>query len=61
MPDWYVEICPYPLIEGEASKLGPFDTERIAERVQRGVNINLDHERYYTVVSSVTSKDRGSE
>jgi hypothetical protein len=51
---WWVEICPYPdVANGQVKTLGPFKTEREADRAERGVNINLNHHDYYTMVSSV--------
>lgn len=41
----YVEIVDY---DGRVEKrMGPFDARK-ADRVERGVNINLDHSRYFT-------------
>lgn len=34
------------------SELGPYDSERTAERADDGVNRNLDHSRFYTMVRS---------
>jgi hypothetical protein len=46
MNDWYVEI-----VETETGKvekrMGPM-SERKAEKVEDGANINLDHENYHT-------------
>jgi hypothetical protein len=30
------------------------ESERIAERIERGVNINLNHDEYYTELEEVT-------
>ena len=32
----------------QAVKVMRYDTERLAEKAERGVEVNLDHERYYT-------------
>ena len=46
--NYYIEIRS---AKGELVKrLGPYPTERAAERAERGVNINLNHGEYYTVV-----------
>lgn len=45
MSDWLVEIVSHA--EGEVVKrMGPMTMQK-AERVERGAEINLDHERYY--------------
>lgn len=31
-------------------ELGPYASERLADRADNGVNINLDQERFYTLV-----------
>lgn len=31
----------------------PVSNERIAERLERGVNINLNHDKYYTEIIEV--------
>lgn len=47
-PVWYVEIVSF---EGEvATRMGPFASERSAERCESGAMRNLNHERYYTRV-----------
>jgi hypothetical protein len=33
-----------------AHKIGPMASERAAEKVDRGANINLNHDEYYTVI-----------
>lgn len=44
--DYYVEIVQHE--DGDTlERRGPF-TERRAEKVDNGLNINLDHERFYT-------------
>lgn len=44
---WWVELVESP---GDVvvKRLGPFPSERMAEKCERGVNINLNHERFYT-------------
>ena len=43
----YVEVVSYET--GEVVKtLGPYASERLAEKAQDGVDANLDHENYYT-------------
>lgn len=52
---YYVEIR---LISGETvTRLGPYPTERAAERAERGVNINLNHSGYYAVVVEESSDE----
>ncbi len=43
---YYVEIVAYKN-DRVAKRMGPF-SERKAERVDGGANINLDHENFYT-------------
>lgn len=49
MIDWYVEIRPYTEDEKDPGfrRMGPF-SERLADKVDDGVNINLNHGKYYT-------------
>ena len=42
-------------------ELGPFYSERMAERADNGVNINLNHEEYYTITVEKPSKSQDSE
>jgi hypothetical protein len=46
---FYVEIRPYTEDESDPGfrRMGPM-SERKAEKVDRGVNINLNHKDYYT-------------
>ena len=50
---WYVEIWSYG-VDRETGKpeerKGPFASERQADRVDGGMNINLNHEKFYTLV-----------
>lgn len=48
MNNWYVEIVDIET-EEVVNRMGPF-SERKAEKVEDGANINLNHERYYTRV-----------
>jgi hypothetical protein len=44
---YYVEIVDYET--GEVVKrFGPVPTERQADRVEGGIEINLNHEKYFT-------------
>jgi hypothetical protein len=43
---FYVEIIAYD-DDATIKRIGPM-TERKADQVEDGVNINLDHDRYYT-------------
>lgn len=45
--DWYVDVVRAATGEIEKS-LGPYGSERTAERAEDGLNRNIDHERYYT-------------
>lgn len=45
---WKVEVVAYE--NDEVVKTIPCDDERSAERVERGVEINMDHERFFTRV-----------
>lgn len=52
MPNnWYVEIRPYSddRADGGFRRMGPM-SERQADKVDRGANINLNHEKYYTAI-----------
>lgn len=50
---WFVEIWAHTT-DRETGKpeerKGPFASERQADRVDGGMNINLDHEKFYTLV-----------
>ncbi len=48
--DYYVEVVKFGSDE-IVRKLGPF-TERKAEKVDIGLNINLNHEEFYTRFAS---------
>lgn len=43
---YVVQVVSYET--GEIVKETPCDNERAAARLERGLNINLDHERFYT-------------
>lgn len=49
---YFVEIRHHSDDENDPGfrRMGPFSNEREAFRVQRGANINLNHDRYYTAV-----------
>ena len=49
MPDTY-KIKVISATTGEVVKTFETVTERAAERVDRGLNINMDHSDYYTVI-----------
>lgn len=44
--DYYVEVVEYGT-DKVVKQLGPM-SERKADRVDDGLNINLDHDKYYT-------------
>ena len=44
---FFVEIVKYDKQETVVKRMGPL-SERQAEKVDRGANINLNHEDYYT-------------
>jgi len=54
MTEYYVEIRRYA--EGDevddttVKRMGPYVTERQAEKIDRGANINLNHQDYYTEI-----------
>ena len=51
--EWFVEIRDYVTADPTVVKsFGPYPTERAAERMEDAVNINLNHERFYTVVTN---------
>lgn len=46
---WSVDVIAYD--DGAVVKtLGPFATQRAADRADDGLNRNLDHAAYYTVI-----------
>lgn len=45
---WKVEIVSYDT--GEVVKTMDAESERQADRIDRGVNINLNHEKFFTRV-----------
>lgn len=45
--EFYVEIVDMDTDE-VVEKLGPYTNERLAEKVENGVNINLNHEKFFT-------------
>lgn len=45
---YFVEIVKYGDLEEVVKKMGPIATERQADKIDSGVNINLNHEDYYT-------------
>lgn len=46
---YYIKIVSYE--SGETVKeIGPYASERSADRGEAGVNVNLDHERFYTEI-----------
>lgn len=50
---WWVEIAPIRKGGGgEVRRMGPFASERTAERCESGVMINMDHGRFYTRIAS---------
>lgn len=44
---YYVEIVKYGEPEEVVKRMGPF-SEREADKIDRGANINLNHKEYYT-------------
>ena len=59
MQGYYVEIIKYGESEETVEKIGPM-SERKAERVDSGVNINLNHEEYYTIITSDSTIEDGN-
>ena len=49
---YFVEIVEYETDE-VALRLGPEINERQAERLERGMNINLNHDRFFTRIDEV--------
>ena len=48
MNNYYVQVLSYTL-DDPVEEMGPF-FEVKAEKVDRGLNINLDHTQYYTII-----------
>lgn len=46
---WYVEVVEFDT-EAVVKAIGPVGSEREAERVERGVLINMNTEKYFTRV-----------
>ena len=49
MYEYYVDIMRFENDGELVERMGPF-TEKKAEKVDGGVNINLNHEEYYTLI-----------
>lgn len=51
--EWYVEVCIKTAPFGEdVSERIKYKNESAAEKVERGVNINLNHKQYFTRIVS---------
>ena len=48
---YYLSIISYEP-DAAVRVLGPIEGERKADRVEAGVNINLNHDQYYSVIES---------
>ncbi len=46
-PELFVEVVESATDE-VVKRLGPFASEHLAEKADRGANINLNHDRFYT-------------
>ncbi len=57
MAEYYVDIIQYDTDE-VVETLGPYASERQADRADSGVNINLDHERFYTQIRKEGDRDQ---
>ncbi len=44
---YFVEIKHY-ITKAVVKRLGPFRCERKAEKIEKGISINMDHFNYYT-------------
>ena len=49
---YWVEVVEYETDE-VVSRVGPEISERQAERLERGMNINLNHDRFFTRIDEV--------
>lgn len=49
MSSHYVDIIDHETSETIKS-LGPYDSNRTAEKADRGLNYQIDHSRYYTQI-----------
>lgn len=56
---WQVEVRRYG-DDGVEKVFGPYPRERNAERVEGGLNINLNHEAFYTVIVPLTARPGSS-
>ena len=54
----YVDVIAFKG-EERIRRMGPFTSERAADRVDRGVNINLDHDLYFTRIDSIYVSEAG--
>lgn len=52
MSKWNVEIRRWK-DRGVEKTLGPYDRWRSADRVDDGLNVNLNHDEFYTVIMPV--------
>lgn len=59
---YYIEIVEYPtkeLADDEEfqieRRLGPYSSERLADRADNGINRQLDHERFFTRIVETQS------
>lgn len=48
------EVRVIEYLSEEVVKRIPCDSERKADKVDSGLNINLDHDRFYTVIDEVS-------
>lgn len=55
---YYVQVKDY-LNDSIVAEYGGYRTERLAEKADKGININIDTDNYYTVI--VTDKERKDE
>jgi len=56
---WFVFLKKYS-DESITRTFGPYSNERQAEKVDSGLNMNLNHEEYYSVIreAEVTTQDK---
>ena len=54
--DWIVEVISYKDGSREHA-VGPFATEAQADKADRGLNINLNHDQFYTIVRQAEKKN----
>ena len=54
---WEIDIVEHGDRGGVIKTLGPYATQRVADRVDDGLQVNLDHDHFYTVIRRVEQNE----